>query len=851
MKYKAKSIETLAQFPDFSSQIHCIKHPNPSQVGVCAPCLRGKLVKLASSDAGLSSYRHSTGSVDLDGAGKFTFFAENEETTKTQSKKSDLFMRSNSGCADGPKGPLEKFWRVKRLFGKGIIKLHGSPENFGFSGGQSGINYRVRSMSSSFSVAKMSDVTNGFSQFDGVFPVMESGDFIDLDFDFSSESDKQDFSESKNGCKRHKMYVTRPLSKVLKSPKMGQPDGPNSGCLVIQDQESETYSFFGLWRNRKLKLLPFPQDKELSHRFNDSVLLIPVINQPLDSNRYYAIVPHGPRKGEAYTCSREDDKITCCFCRLVNDIEPMPLDPKNIYQQFQISPYNGGFIATSKPLDSFPPSFLRREGWTIHTKTPHNFKLDTANGLDPVLRARLPDFDFPISREFSKPLVVGKWYSPFIFVKEGTLHEQVKRSVYYEWTLEQRWEKIFACRNKGNDNRVVIDEVFEDEQAFVGGVRGEWDEKSSGDGVVWYVGYGSEGEKKTSVGLRVEIVERMRPLSQVLKSPEFGQPDGPNSGCLVIQDEESETYSCFGLCRNRRLKLLPFPQDKELLVRYTTTNGQTTTVYEDPVFLIPVIDLPLDSNRYYAIVPHGKRKGEAYTCSREDDKTTCCFCRFVKDVKPRPLDPQNIYQQFQISPYEALCSGTGGFIATSIALDGFPPSFLRREGWTIHTKTPHNFKLDTANGLDPVLRARLPDFDFPISREFSEPLVVGKWCSPFVFVKEGTLHEQVKRSVYYEWTLEQRWEKIFACRNEGNDNRVAIDDVFEDERTFVGGVRGEWDEKSSVDGVVWYVGCGSEGEKKTSVGLRVEIVERMRRMDGSLVMCCEFRHFHHVRAKWE
>ncbi|CAA0822455.1 Protein of unknown function (DUF1262 [Striga hermonthica] len=320
-----------------------------------------------------------------------------------------------------------------------------------------------------------------------------------------------------------------------------------------------------------------------------------------------------------------------------------------------------------------------------------------------------------------------------------------------------------------------------------------------------------------------------RPLSQVLKSPEFGPLDGPNSGCLVIQDEESETYSCFGLCRNRRLKLLPFPQDKELLVRYTTTNGQTTTVSEDPVFLIPVINQPLDSNRYYAIVPHGKRKGEAYTCSREDDKTTCCFCRFVKDVKPMPLDPQNTYQQFQIAPYEELCSRTGGFIATSIALDdGFPPSFLRRKGWTIHTKTPHNFKLDTANGLDPVLRSRLPNFDFPISLEFSEPLVIGKWYSPFVFVKEGTLHKQVKGSLYYEWTLEQRWERIFACRNESNDNRVVIDDVFEDERAFVGGVRGEWDEKSSVDGVVWYVGYGSGGERKTSVGLRVEIVERMR-----------------------
>ncbi|CAA0822456.1 Protein of unknown function (DUF1262 [Striga hermonthica] len=375
-----------------------------------------------------------------------------------------------------------------------------------------------------------------------------------------------------------------------------------------------------------------------------------------------------------------------------------------------------------------------------------------------------------------------------------------------------------------------------------------------------------------------------RPLSQVLKSPKIGQPDGPNSGCLVIEDEESVTYSFFGLWRNRKLKFLPFPQDKELRVRYTKTNGLTITVFEDHVFLIPVINQPLDSNRYYAIVPHGSRKGE-------DDKTTCCFCRLVNDVEPRPLDPQNVYQQFQIASYHCGCSGC--FIATSKALDGFPPSFLRREGWTTHTKTTHNIKLDTANGLDPVLRACLPNFDFSISREFSEPLVVGKWYSPFVFIKERTLREQVKFSMYYEWTLEKRWERIFACRNKGNDNRVVIDDVFEDERAFVGGVRGEWDEKSSVDGVVSYVGYVSGGEKKTSVGLRVEIVERMRweesrggwaggaggrvrvskveecegwdefglyvlverfnlrRMDGSLVLFCDFRHFHHVRAKWE
>ncbi|KAL6566420.1 hypothetical protein OROGR_002035 [Orobanche gracilis] len=389
-----------------------------------------------------------------------------------------------------------------------------------------------------------------------------------------------------------------------------------------------------------------------------------------------------------------------------------------------------------------------------------------------------------------------------------------------------------------------------------------------------------------------------RPLSQLLKSPDLlteRQSDGPNSGYLVIQDEESETYSCFGCCKNRTLKDLPFPQNKELLIRYTTSTGDATHVSQDAVFLIPVLNQPLSSNRYYAIVPHGKRKGQAFTCSREENKTTYCFCRCVKDVKPRPLDPHNIYQQFQIAPNEALCGESGSFFATSIASDGFPPYFFRREGWTVHTKTPHDFKLDIAQGLDSKLRARLPEFNFSLSQKSSEPFVIGKWYCPFVFVREGTLRDQVARSMYYELTLEQRWEQIFTCINSANDARVAIDVVLENQEVFVGGSKGEWNEKSIGDEVIWFTSYGSGGEK-VSVGLRVEIVERMKweqerggwvggderrvrinkveefkegggwsvfgcyvlierfnlkRMDGSLVLCCDFKHFHNMKTKWE
>ncbi|KAG8382970.1 hypothetical protein BUALT_Bualt05G0135300 [Buddleja alternifolia] len=244
------------------------------------------------------------------------------------------------------------------------------------------------------------------------------------------------------------MYVTRRLSQLLKSPESltQQPDGPNSGFLVIQDAESETYTCFGSCKDRALRELPFPQNKELKLSDADSVeyiLLIPVLNQPLSSNRYYAIVPHGKHKG-----SRE------------------------------------------------------------------NIKIDVAaQGLDSKLRARLPEFDdLCISLKSSQPCRVGKWYCPFVFVKEGTLRDQVERSMYYEMTLAQRWEQIFTCQKNTYDNpgnSVAVDSLVEKEEVFVEGVKALWSEKNVADGVIWFTSYGPGGGE-TRVGLRVEIVERMK-----------------------------------------------------------------------------------------------------------------------------------------------------------------------------------------------------------------------------------------------------------------------------------------------------------------------------------------------------
>ncbi|KAL2546557.1 hypothetical protein Fot_15790 [Forsythia ovata] len=388
-----------------------------------------------------------------------------------------------------------------------------------------------------------------------------------------------------------------------------------------------------------------------------------------------------------------------------------------------------------------------------------------------------------------------------------------------------------------------------------------------------------------------------RPLSHYLKDPESLAipPEEPNSGYLIIQDEESETYSCFGLCKNRTLMNLPFPQNKELTVRYVTSSGEHTHVSLNPVYLIPVLNQPVSSNRYYAINRHGKHKGEAFTCSREEDMSTCCFCRCVKDLKPRQLDPSNIYQQIEICPYETLCTSRGYFFAKSVEPDGFPPYFFRRKGWSMYSNTPKHFKLDEALGLNSNLRSHLPEFNFPLSCKSSEAVTVGKWYCPFMFIKEGKLKDQVKRSVYYEMTLEQRWEQIFTCKNENQGNSVLIDVPVENEEVFVEGNKALWNENNVVDGVMWFKSFHNGAE--TRIGLRMEIVQRMiweqkrvgwqgsgenqkakinrveefrenwgwkefgcyalvenfvlKRMDGSLVMTYSFLHAHQLKCKWE
>ena len=288
---------------------------------------------------------------------------------------------------------------------------------------------------------------------------------------------------------------------------------------------------------------------------------------------------------------------------------------------------------------------------------------------------------------------------------------------------------------------------------------------------------------------------------------------------------------------------------------------------------------------------------EANASSREEDTRTCCFCTFINDVKPRPLDPLDIYQQFRIKDMKY-----HGFTAVSVAEDGFPPLFLRRKYWNVNMRPPRHYQLDEALGLNSSLRALLPVLNFSPSNSSSETVVVGKWYCPFVFVKEcdGELEEQMKKSVFYVVTLEQRWDKIFGCENgENSDGKDVYVDVL---------VEREWacvDEKEAVcdwghvdNGVMWFRSAkNGEGEEAGLLRLSVLVAERMRweqerdgwridenerkvkvkrreefegkgkwrkfgcyvlverfvfkRMDGSVLLTHDFKHISQIRCIWE
>ncbi|CAH2037926.1 unnamed protein product [Thlaspi arvense] len=366
-----------------------------------------------------------------------------------------------------------------------------------------------------------------------------------------------------------------------------------------------------------------------------------------------------------------------------------------------------------------------------------------------------------------------------------------------------------------------------------------------------------------------------------LKQP---APEGPNSGVLIIQDEESKPTCCFGSCYEPGLKGLPFPQNAKLTANYSITVNNVTIAYRDPVVFIPVLDQPLSSNRYYAIKRSGKHSGEASANAKEEDRVPCCFCfSHVPEAKPQQADPYDIYQQFEIHQPKSL---SRNYYATSVAPDGVPPEFLKRKYWTVEYSTSEDFGLrDDAKGIYTKLRSELPS-------DLNTSVVVGNWYVPFIFVNEGEAKDQLKSSTYYSMTLYQKWEEVYSCENTYKENREVVVDVeVEPEVVKLAGQEiGKKTTSVDENGVVWF----EDSDKK--IGLRSVVTERMkweeerfgwkneqqravvkrserfseggsswkiyrcyvlvesfvlRRMDESLVLTFEFRHVDKLKSKRE
>jgi hypothetical protein len=134
-----------------------------------------------------------------------------------------------------------------------------------------------------------------------------------------------------------------------------------------------------------------------------------------------------------------------------------------------------------------------------------------------------------------------------------------------------------------------------------------------------------------------------RDLSRYLANPKAATeppPEGPGSGFLVLVDETGETArtTCCGMCIDREMRGLPFPQNRQLALRPNTSSNpalESCATFVDFVseivgqctgnelpggrgkappppnyaMLVPVVDQPLSSGRYYVVQFDGKHRG--------------------------------------------------------------------------------------------------------------------------------------------------------------------------------------------------------------------------------------------------
>ncbi|KAM7257196.1 hypothetical protein ACFE04_012937 [Oxalis oulophora] len=222
---------------------------------------------------------------------------------------------------------------------------------------------------------------------------------------------------------------------------------------------------------------------------------------------------------QAYISSREQEIRLCwCFPNPIHDSKPRPFDFRNLYQQFKFhrhhhSDHNHNhhtFTSTSAAHDGVPPNFLRKKGWEIvKTQKSHHLRGE-ALGLDvnlrsnpPVLTEKEPNFN-----------VVGKWYCPFVFIKEELrMRHQMGLSPFYEMTLQQSWEVIYLIENVSNQSTALInvDVKLKRRVDWLFGMEAKYERNRVSDhlGFVWFRVYDKD-RGVVKIGLSVAIVEKIK-----------------------------------------------------------------------------------------------------------------------------------------------------------------------------------------------------------------------------------------------------------------------------------------------------------------------------------------------------
>lgn len=177
MRDRGKAVEDMEVYYSTSSHdLPCKKHPSSSSVGICAYCLKDRLIKLVCSDCGeqrlsscscseISSNRNSC-TVEVGSVGRVSFLIENDNTanrpSRAQTHKTEnnnnhhnsynnfeddaLFLRrSNSSCVEIKRSRNGGFWRFGKLFRKKKEIIKDALGNYSTNRSVSGFDHEIKS----------------------------------------------------------------------------------------------------------------------------------------------------------------------------------------------------------------------------------------------------------------------------------------------------------------------------------------------------------------------------------------------------------------------------------------------------------------------------------------------------------------------------------------------------------------------------------------------------------------------------------------------------------------------------------------------------------------------------------